>query len=76
MDGDVGGAGAFEERSADISLANMVVGVEGSSPEDARGDVAAAADCDYEVRLEVVEDALGCCLALLVDLRGNHQIRL
>ena len=36
--------------------------------QDARRDVAAAANRDHEIRLEVIED-LGCCLlAQLVDL--------
>lgn len=37
-------------------------------PQDACWDITAAADGDYEVWLEVIEDALGGGLAELVDL--------
>lgn len=43
-------------------------------PQDARGHVAAAADGDHEVGLEVVEDVGGGLLAELVDLEwGGRQ---
>lgn len=40
-------------------------------PEDARGDVASAADGDHEVGLEVIEDLVRGFLAQLVHLWGG-----
>ena len=39
-------------------------------PEDARGNVASAADGDHQVWLEVIEDLLSGALAELVHLDG------
>lgn len=70
LDGDVGVAVAFEEGAVGGGLVwcggggESVVGV----PEDARGDVAAAADGDHEVGFEVIEDLLRGILAELVHL--------
>jgi len=50
----------------------LVVGPEGEQrvavPQDARGNVAAATNGNYEVWLEVIEDLLCCSLAEFVDL--------
>lgn len=58
LDGDVGRAGALEERA-----------------QDSRGHVAAAADGDDELRLEVIEDLGSGLLAQLVDVVvGNVEL--
>ena len=40
-------------------------------PQNARGDVASAANGDHEVGLELIEDLLGRLLTELVDLFGK-----
>jgi hypothetical protein len=75
LDGDVGAAGLLEEGTAGkkvllVFLGSSFVGLFTRScvPEDARRDVAAAANGDHEVGLEVIEDLVGRLLAELMDL--------
>jgi hypothetical protein len=69
LDGDVGGAGLFDEGA---SFGVLDVGRAGKEkedgPKDTGRDVASATDGDHEVRSEVMEDAFGGGLAQFVYL--------
>ena len=77
LDGNVGRPRLLQERSEqEQSAATSTVGVDGDehTPENARRDVTATANGDHELRLEVIQDALGRVLAQLVHLAALSVI--
>jgi hypothetical protein len=73
LDGDVGATRLLEEGSEGLLVDGSWGGSkdEKSIPQDARGDVATAANGDHKVGLEFIEDLLCSFLAELVDLCGG-----
>lgn len=72
LDGNVGVAGALEERSKRSAYARVwfIVDV----PENASRDVTTTTDGDHQVGVEVLEDVLGRGLAQFVDLLYSEDV--
>lgn len=73
LDDGVGGKGLVEGQADGLDGDVGGTGQLQEGPQDTRGHVTTAADGDYQMRLEVVEDA-GCrLLAELVDLEEGER---
>lgn len=80
LDGNIGRGGAFEEGTVCCQRDFVYAGREeegsygggGKVPEYSGWDISSSSDGNHEIRLKLIEDVFGGCLAEFVDLRFDH----